>query len=47
MPTQIKLKNSQTASSVPTTSDVAVGELAVNTEDKRLLLKTLAVQLSN
>jgi len=36
MPTQIKLKNSQTASSVPTTSDVAVGELAVNTEDKRL-----------
>jgi hypothetical protein len=36
MASQIKLKRSTTASQVPTTSDVAVGEVAVNTEDKRL-----------
>lgn len=36
MASQIKLKRSTTASAVPTTSDVAVGEVAVNTEDKRL-----------
>lgn len=36
MPTTIKIKNSQTAASVPTTSDITTGELAVNTEDKRL-----------
>ena len=36
MASQIKLKRSTTASEVPTTSDVAVGEVAINTEDKRL-----------
>jgi len=36
MASKILLKNSTTASAVPTTSDVDVGEVAVNTEDKRL-----------
>src|SRR6056300_174377 len=36
MASKILLKKSTTASSVPTTSDVDVGEVAVNTEDKRL-----------
>lgn len=36
MPTKIITKNSQTASSVPTTSEVDVGELAVNVADKLL-----------
>lgn len=36
MPSKILLKKSTTASQVPTTSDVDVGEVAVNTEDKRL-----------
>jgi hypothetical protein len=39
MASQILLKKSTTASAVPTTSDVAVGEIAVNTEDKRLFTK--------
>ena len=34
MSTVIKVKRSETASSVPTTSDLAVGEIAVNTADK-------------
>ena len=36
MPTDILIKRSTTASSVPTTSDLSTGELAVNTADKRL-----------
>jgi len=36
MASKILLKKSTTASAVPTTSDVDVGEVAVNTEDKRL-----------
>jgi hypothetical protein len=36
MSTKIITKNSQTTTSVPTTSDVDVGELAVNTADKRV-----------
>jgi len=36
MATKIITKNSQTASSVPTTSEVDVGELAVNVADKLL-----------
>lgn len=36
MASKILLKKSTTASQVPTTSDVDVGEVAVNTEDKRL-----------
>ena len=33
MATVIKLKRSETASAVPTTSDLTVGEVAVNTTD--------------
>jgi len=36
MASKILLKKSTTASAIPTTSDVDVGEVAVNTEDKRL-----------
>lgn len=36
MATKILVKNSQTASAVPTTSDLDTGELAVNTSDKRV-----------
>ena len=39
MASKILLKKSTTASAVPTTSDVDVGEVAVNTEDKRLFTK--------
>jgi len=39
MASKILIKNSQTASSEPTTSDVDVGELALNTADKRLFTK--------
>lgn len=35
----IKPKKSETASSVPTTSDLEVGEIAVNTADKKLYVK--------
>lgn len=34
MATVIKLKKSETLSAVPTTSDIAVGEVALNTADK-------------
>jgi len=34
MTTVIKLKKSETASSVPTTSDLQVGEVAINTADQ-------------
>jgi hypothetical protein len=36
MPATIKIKNSSTASAVPTSSDLVQGELAVNVTDKRL-----------
>tara|TARA_B100000085_G_C18554711_1_gene517268 strand:- start:442 stop:648 length:207 start_codon:yes stop_codon:yes gene_type:complete len=37
--TVIKLKKSETSSSVPTTSDLAVGEVAVNTADKKIYIR--------
>ena len=39
MSTVIKVKRSETASSVPTTSDLAVGEIAVNTADKKVYVR--------
>ena len=35
----IKPKRSETASSEPTTSDLAVGEIAVNTADKKIYVR--------
>jgi len=35
----IKLKRSETADSVPTTSDLAVGEVAVNTADQKIYIR--------
>jgi len=46
----IKPKRSETASSTPTTSDLAVGEIAVNTADKVVYTKTSAgniLQIAN
>ena len=40
MATIIKLKRSTTASSVPTTSDLADGEVAVNTADRKLYVRS-------
>ena len=39
MATVIKLKKSETASSVPTTSNLAVGEVAVNTADQKVYVR--------
>lgn len=39
MAVTIKPKRSETASSIPTTSDLAVGEIAVNTADKKLYVR--------
>ena len=39
MATVIKIKRSETASSVPTTSDLEVGEIAVNTADKKIYVR--------
>jgi carbamoylphosphate synthase large subunit len=36
MPTVIKPKKSETASAVPTTSDLAVGEICVNVADRKI-----------
>ena len=49
MATVIKLKKSETASSVPTTSDLAVGEVAVNTADKKIYVRasTGVVEVGN
>ena len=49
MATVIKLKKSETASSVPTTSDLAVGEVAVNTADQKLYVRstTGVVEVAN
>ena len=40
MSTVIKLKRSETASSVPTTSDLEIGEVAVNTADQKIYMRT-------
>jgi len=40
MSTVIKLKRSETASSVPTTSDLEIGEVAVNTVDQKIYMRT-------
>ena len=40
MSTVIKVKRSEVASSVPTTSDLAVGEIAVNTQDKKIYVRS-------
>jgi hypothetical protein len=37
--TIIKLKRSESASSVPTTGDLAVGEVAINTADKKIYVR--------
>lgn len=42
MSATIKIKNSSTASAVPTTSDLVQGELAVNVTDKKLFTKNSA-----
>ena len=49
MATVIKLKKSETASSVPTTSDLAVGEVAVNTADQKIYVRasTGVVEIAN
>jgi len=39
MATIIKLKRSETASTVPTTSNLAVGEVAVNTADRKIYMR--------
>ena len=39
MATVIKLKKSETASSVPTTSDIVQGEIAVNTADQKIYIR--------
>ena len=39
MATVIKPKKSETASSVPDTSDIVVGEIAVNTADKKIYIR--------
>jgi len=38
----LKPKRSETASSVPTTSDLAVGEMAINTADQKLYIRDSA-----
>jgi len=45
----IKIKKSETASSVPTTSDLQVGEVAVNTADKKIYVRssTGVVEVAN
>ena len=39
MATVIKLKKSESASSVPTTSDIAQGEVAINSADKIIYVR--------
>ena len=39
MATVIKLKKSETADSVPTTSNLEVGEVAVNTADQKIYVR--------
>ena len=44
MATIIKLKRSNTGSSVPTTSDLADGEVALNTADKNILIFSMFIE---
>ena len=39
MPIVIKPKKSETASSIPSTSDLATGEIALNTADQKIYTK--------
>jgi len=39
MATTVKLKRSETGSSIPTTSDIAVGEVALNTADQKIYVR--------
>ena len=39
MSTVIKLKRSETSASVPTTSDLEIGEVAVNTADQKIYMR--------
>ena len=39
MATVIKLKKSETASSVPDTGDLVVGEVAINTVDQKIYVR--------
>ena len=39
MATVIKLKKSESASSVPTTSDIVQGEVAINSADKKIYVR--------
>ena len=39
MATVIKLKKSETASSVPDTSDIVQGEVAINTADQKIYVR--------
>ena len=39
MATVIKLKKSETASSVPDTGDLVVGEVAINTADQKIYVR--------
>tara|TARA_B100001939_G_scaffold334663_1_gene335873 strand:- start:10017 stop:10337 length:321 start_codon:yes stop_codon:yes gene_type:complete len=45
MATVIKLKKSETASSVPTTSDIVVGEVAINTADQIMYVRNSTDQI--
>ena len=49
MATVIKLKKSETASSVPTTGDLVVGEVAINTADQKIYARssTGVVEVAN
>ena len=49
MTTVIQIKQSDTASSVPTTSDLQVGEVAVNTADQKIYVRstTGVVEVAN
>jgi DNA-binding beta-propeller fold protein YncE len=39
MATVIKLKKNESANNIPTTSDIVVGEVAVNTTDKKIYVR--------
>ena len=45
MPIVIKPKKSETASSIPSTSDLDTGEIAMNTADQKSILKIQTAQL--
>ena len=43
----IKIKKSETASDAPTTSDLAVGEVALNTADKKIYVRDSSDSIIN